>query len=121
MEYSGSSTKEQSFVLMMNKTFLVIHIVFFFLFTSIGVDLMAGVNMISICFYFLGFNIAKCKKVNIYLYLVATEVLIHMVLAVISVGMECNFQLFLIDIMYYFFVLDYVIKRKKKKSYSAII
>lgn len=41
MEYSGSSTKEQSFVLMMNKTFLAIHIMFFLLFTSIGVDLMA--------------------------------------------------------------------------------
>ena len=121
MEYSSSSTKEQSFVLMMNKTFLAIHIMFFLLFTSIGVNLMAGVNMISICFYLLGFNIAKFKKINIYLYLVAVEVLIHMVLAVISVGMECNFQLFLIDVMYYFFLLDYVIKRKKKKSYSAII
>ena len=93
MEYSGSSTKEQSFVLMMNKTFLAIHIMFFLLFTSIGVNLMAGVNMISICFYFLGFNIAKCKKLNIYLYLVAVEVLIHMVLAVISVRFVLHFRI----------------------------
>lgn len=121
MDSARSTKLEHNFMDWVNKIFLIIHLAFFFLFTSIGVDLMAGINMVSICFYFIGFSITKSKKLNLYVYLVAIEVLIHMVIATICLGLESNFQLCLIGMMFFFFVIEYVLKGKKKHDYTAVI
>lgn len=121
MDTTKVSNVEHNFLNWVNKVFLIIHLGLFFLFTAIGVDLMAGLNMISICFYFLGFSFTKWKKTNVYVYMVALEVLIHMVLATICLGLECNFQLCLIGVMYFFFIMEYVINKKKKRDYTAVI
>jgi hypothetical protein len=52
MSSNDSTAKEQSFLFNVNKIFLVIHLLMLFMFSSLGVDLMAGVSLISICFYF---------------------------------------------------------------------
>lgn len=86
-----------------------------FMFSSLGVDLMAGVSLISICFYFLAFSLTKSEKLSIYVYSVAVEILLYMILAVVCLGIQCNFQLFLIDAMFFLFSMDYVVLRKKKR------
>lgn len=51
MSSNDSTAKEQSFLFNVNKIFLVIHLLMLFMFSSLGVDLMAGVSLISICFF----------------------------------------------------------------------
>lgn len=103
MSSNDSTAKEQSFLFNVNKIFLVIHLLMLFMFSSLGVDLMAGVSLISICFYFLAFSLTKSEKLSIYVYSVAVEILLYMILAVVCLGIQCNFQLFLIDAMFFFF------------------
>ena len=110
-----NTVREQSFLFNVNKIFLVIHLLMLFLFSSLGIDLMAGVNLISICFYFLAFSLAKSERLSIYVYSVAVEILLHMVLAVVCLGIQCNFQLFLIDAMFFLFAMDYVPQKEKKR------
>ena len=121
MGSNDSTAKEQSFLFNVNKIFLVIHLLMLVMFSSLGVDLMAGVNLISICFYFLAFSLTKSEKLSIYVYSVAVEILLHMILAVVCLGIQCNFQLFLIDAMFFLFAMDYVVLRKKKKNHVAIL
>ena len=119
MSSNDSTAKEQSFLFNVNKIFLVIHLLMLFMFSSLGVDLMAGVSLISICFYFLAFSLTKSEKLSIYVYSVAVEILLYMILAVVCLGIQCNFQLFLIDAMFFLFAMDYDIDReynKKKKN-----
>lgn len=121
MGSNDSTAKEQSFLFNVNKIFLVIHLLMLVMFSSLGVDLMAGVNLISICFYFLAFSLTKSEKLSIYVYSVAVEILLHMIFAVVCLGIQCNFQLFLIDAMFFLFAMDYVVLRKKKKNHVAIL
>ena len=121
MSSNDSTAKEQSFLFNVNKIFLVIHLLMLFMFSSLGVDLMAGVSLISICFYFLAFSLTKSEKLSIYVYSVAVEILLYMILAVVCLGIQCNFQLFLIDAMFFLFSMDYVVLRKKKKNHVAIL
>ena len=39
----------------------------------------------------------------------------------VCLGIQCNFQLFLIDAMFFLFSMDYVVLRKKKKNHVAIL
>lgn len=121
MSSNDSTAKEQSFLFNVNKIFLVIHLLMLFMFSSLGVDLMAGVSLISICFYFPAFSLTKSEKLSIYVYSVAVEILLYMILAVVCLGIQCNFQLFLIDAMFFLFSMDYVVLRKKKKNHVAIL
>ncbi|WP_443596198.1 GGDEF domain-containing protein [Agathobacter sp.] len=82
---------------------------------------MAGISLLSICFYFLAFSLAKSEKLSIYVYSVAIEILISMVFSVVCLGLTCNFQLFLIDAMFFIFAMDYMVLRKKNKNHIAIL
>ena len=116
-----NTVREQSFLFNLNKIFLVIHLLMLFLFSSLGIDLMAGISLLSICFYFLAFSLAKSEKLSIYVYSVAIEILISMVFSVVCLGLTCNFQLFLIDAMFFIFAMDYMVLRKKNKNHIAIL
>lgn len=123
MSSNDSTAKEQSFLFNVNKIFLVIHLLMLFMFSSLGVDLMAGVSLISICFYFLAFSLTKSEKLSIYVYSVAVEILLYMILAVVCLGIQCNFQLFLIDAMFFFFPWIMWSSGRKKESccHSALL
>ena len=121
MDSNYNTVREQSFLFNLNKIFLVIHLLMLFLFSSLGIDLMAGISLLSICFYFLAFSLAKSEKLSIYVYSVAIEILISMVFSVVCLGLTCNFQLFLIDAMFFIFAMDYMVLRKKNKNHIAIL
>lgn len=123
MSSNDSTAKEQSFLFNVNKIFLVIHLLMLFMFSSLGVDLMAGVSLISICFYFLAFSLTKSEKLSIYVYSVAVEILLYMILAVVCLGIQCNFQLFLIDAMFFLFLWIMWSSGRKKESccHSALL
>lgn len=124
MSSNDSTAKEQSFLFNVNKIFLVIHLLMLFMFSSLGVDLMAGVSLISICFYFLAFSLTKSEKLSIYVYSVAVEILLHMILAVVCLGIQCNFQLFLIDAMFFSFCHGLCGPQEEKKEsccHSALL
>lgn len=115
------SKVENKFLDFINKGFLIVHLGLFFLFTILEVDIMAGLNIISICFYFIIFNFAMSGKANLYVYLVAAEVLVHTVAATLCLGVESNFQLCLMSMILFFFAMEYVIRGEKKRNYSAIV
>lgn len=94
MSSNDSTAKEQSFLFNVNKIFLVIHLLMLFMFSSLGVDLMAGVSLISICFYFLAFSLTKSEKLSIYVYSVAVEILLYMILAVVCLEFNVIFSFF---------------------------
>ncbi len=121
MDSNYNTVREQSLLFNLNKIFLVIHLLMLFLFSSLGIDLMAGISLLSICFYFLAFSLAKSEKLSIYVYSVAIEILISMVFSVVCLGLTCNFQLFLIDAMFFIFAMDYMVLRKKNKNHIAIL
>ena len=121
MDSNYNIVREQSFLFNVNKIFLVIHLLMLFLFSSLGIDLMSGISLLSICFYFLAFSLAKSEKLSIYVYSVAIEILISMVFSVVCLGLTCNFQLFLIDAMFFIFAMDYMVLRKKNKNHIAIL
>lgn len=115
MSSNDSTAKEQSFLFNVNKIFLVIHLLMLFMFSSLGVDLMAGVSLISICFYFLAFSLTKSEKLSIYVYSVAVEILLYMILAVVCLGIQCNFQLFFDRCNVFFFFLWIMWSSGRKK------
>lgn len=96
------------FLYSINIVFLCIHIIFFALFTILEVYVMSGMNIISILFYMLGFDFMEKNKTSVYMTLVAIEVLVHTVLAVLCVGLDCNFQLCLLAMISLFCVSEYI-------------
>ena len=116
MSSNDSTAKEQSFLFNVNKIFLVIHLLMLFMFSSLGVDFDGRISLISICFYFLAFSLTKSEKLSIYVYSVAVEILLHMILAVVCLGIQCNFQLFLIDAMFFSFCHGLCGPQEEKKE-----
>lgn len=112
---------EDKFLDIINKCFLVVHTSLFFLFASLGVEIMAMINIASICFYFVTFTVTRAGKSKLYMYLVAGEVLVHMLAATICLGMDCNFQLSLIAMIFFFFVMEYLLKDDQHKNISGIV
>ena len=121
MSSNDSTAKEQSFLFNVNKIFLVIHLLMLFMFSSLGVDLMAGVSLISICFYFLAFSLTKSEKLSIYVYSVAVEILLHMILAVVCLGIQCNFQHFFDRCNVFSFCHGLCGPQEEKKNHVAIL
>lgn len=121
MSSNDSTAKEQSFLFNVNKIFLVIHLLMLFMFSSLGVDLMAGVSLISICFYFLAFSLTKSEKLSIYVYSVAVEILLYMILAVVCLGIQCNFQLFFDRCNVFSFFHGLCGPQEEKKNHVAIL
>ena len=80
----------------LNLFLLVSHTVLLILFAALGIELMVGVNVVSILFYSSSFVVIKKEKVTLYFITMFLEIMIHMFLAVLCTGWNVGFQLYFI-------------------------
>ena len=93
--------------LLLNAIFLGMHIFFFAFFAYFHVTVMENFNIFSVIFYFGGFLFIKKNKLALYINLMGLEVIAHMILAVICLGIGYGFEMCLICIVAIFFYAEY--------------
>lgn len=121
MDNTNQPKLEQRYLSFLNKVFLVIHIGFLFLFTELGVTFMMYFNVISILFYLISPVLLKPSRIQLYIGLVALEILLHMSAATICVGLACNFQLCLFGVILFFFIAECILPNKKAKLLPVMV
>ena len=107
MEYFFNQKIARNMSLLLNTVFLCMHIFFFTFFSYYNVKIMESFNIFSIIFYFSGFLLIGKKKLATYVNLMGLEVIVHMILAVICLGIGYGFEMCLISIVAIFFYAEY--------------
>lgn len=107
MEYFFNQKIARNMSLLLNTIFLCIHIFFFMFFSYFDVKIMENFNIFSILFYFSGFILIKKNKLAAYINLTGFEVVAHMILAVICLGIGYGFEMCLICMVSVFFYAEY--------------
>ena len=78
----------------MNIFLLSVHICLLIFFAVLHVRLMAYVNIVSVLVYAGSFLLLKKEKITVYVFSTFIEIIVHMFLAVFSVGWDFGFQLY---------------------------
>lgn len=107
MDYFFNQKIAKNMAFLLNTIFLCMHIFFFIFFTYFKVGIMANFNIFSMIFYFCSYVLIKSSKLSKYVSLTAFEVIGHMILAVICLGLAYGFQMCLISIVSIFFYAEY--------------
>lgn len=107
MEYFFNQKIARNMSLLLNSIFLGMHIFFFTFFAYFHVRIMEYFNIFSVIFYFASFLLIKKNQLSIYVNLMALEVVAHMILAVICLGIGYGFEMCLICIVAIFFYAEY--------------
>lgn len=107
MEYFFNQKIARNMALLLNAIFLGMHIFFFAFFAYFHVTVMENFNIFSVIFYFGGFLFIKKNKLALYINLMGLEVIAHMILAVICLGIGYGFEMCLICIVAIFFYAEY--------------
>ena len=84
----------------------IYHFMLFLIFWKYAVWAMVVVNIASIFSYILAYRCVSREKYNSFFHIVYTEILVHMILAIIMVGGECGFELYgfaILPLVYYNF------------------
>lgn len=103
--FNKKIAKKMSYAL--NLIFLCLHVFFFVFFSRYKITIMQYFNVASIIFYLGGFAIVKSDKLVMYVRLIAFEVIFHMSLAVLCLGMGYGFQMTLLCMISIFFYSEY--------------
>lgn len=107
MDYFFNQKIAKNMTYLLNTVFLCMHIFFLIFFIHYNISIMAGFNIASVLFYLCGFLLIKMNSLRKYIYLMAFEVIVHMIFAVICLGMNCGFQMCLVCIVSIFFYAEY--------------
>lgn len=84
----------------------IYHFMLFLIFWKYAVWAMVVVNIASVLSYILAYKCVSREKYNSFFHIVYTEILVHMILAIIMVGGECGFELYgfaILPLVYYNF------------------
>lgn len=104
--YINNRTAKWSLIVV-NSFLLVLHTCMLVFFACAKVSLMAYVNVFSVAFYALSFLLLKYEKRQLYMLATFIEIMLHMFLAVISVGWGFGFQLYFMGCLAIVFYVDY--------------
>lgn len=110
----------KSSALFTNIIFCLVHVAFIIFFATFGVDFMVKVNIFSLLTYIIGFYIIKINKVNLWIWVMAIEVWIHMILAVICIGTGCGFQYCFLGMCSVYSYAEYFSKKVNDINISGI-
>ena len=80
---------------------------------------MVGVNTASVFFYSRMFNTLKTRP-GLFLKLVFSEIIIHMMLAIVCVGWDCGFQQYCFCIVGIAFFTNYIITKDGAEGFSPL-
>ena len=86
---------------------LIVHAWFIFYFGALGVWQMRDLNVISVLVYTCCFWIIRREKIDWFIGIVGTEVLVHMLISTYYIGIECGLQFTLLGMPIVFFYTDY--------------
>ena len=107
MDYFFNQKIAKNMAFLLNTIFLCMHIFFFLFFSYYHVGIMANFNIFSMIFYFCSYAFIKKNMLALYINLMAFEVIVHMIFAVVCVGTGYGFQMCLICIVSIFFYAEY--------------
>lgn len=107
MESNLNNRTAKRSLYMMNIFLLSIHVSLFLFFTILKVTLMSCVNIFSVLWYVVSFALLKKEKTTAYIFGAFLEVMVHMFLAVVSMGWDFGFQLYFIGCIVIVFYADY--------------
>lgn len=107
MDYFFNQKIARNMAFLLNSIVLCMHIFFFIFFTYYQVGIMANFNIFSMIFYFCSFAFIKAGMLSKYINLMAFEVIMHMIFAVVCLGLGYGFQMCLVSIVSIFFYAEY--------------
>lgn len=93
------------------------HIYLILMFACTRIWLMVWVNVVSLVIYLTNFYWSK-KNLRIYFVSAYTEILVHMILAVFSVGWDCGFQIYVFALVLIIYFGDYIFKKQDDRKIS---
>lgn len=93
------------------------HIYLILMFAYTQIRLMVWVNVVSLTIYLANFYWSK-KNLRIYFVSAYTEILVHMILAVFSVGWNCGFQIYVFALVLIIYFGDYIFKKQDDRKIS---
>ncbi|MGN0414362.1 MAG: GGDEF domain-containing protein [Agathobacter sp.] len=98
-----------------NTMLLCLHIYLLLMFVFTHIWLMACFNIISLVVY--GSNYYwSGKNLKIYFVSAYVEILVHMILAVIAVGWDCGFQIYVFALVLIIYFGDYISSKQKENK-----
>lgn len=100
-----------------NAMLLISHIYLILMFAYTKIWLMVGVNVVSLLIYMANFHWLR-KNLKVYFISAYAEILIHMVLAILSVGWGCGFQIYVFALVLIIYFGDYVFKKQESRNIS---
>ncbi len=101
--------------------FCGIAIAMFIFFHHFGVRLMMGYNIFSICFYLFSYVILHKGDLWLYAVSVYLEVVLHMSLAVVYVGVDSGFQIILIGMNLLAFYSEYMTAKSSGRRVNGLV
>lgn len=107
----------------MNCSMLLIHILFLIVFHLLKATIMVYANIGSIIWYIGCFWLLKKNKNELFVYLLLTEIWIHLSLATFTCGWNCGFALYNLGMMSIVFYTNYIflVAGERKNVYMPIV
>lgn len=118
--YINNRTAKWSLIVV-NLFLLIMHTGLLVFFACAHIGLMAYVNVCSVLFYALGFLLLKYDKILPYMLATFIEIMVHMFLAVISVGWDYGFQLYFIACLAVVFYVNYFAVRLGSQHVKGVV
>lgn len=94
-----------------NTMLLICHVFLLAMFMVMHIYLMVAVNIVSLLIYAMNYVWSR-KNLNVYFASAYVEILLHMILAIISVGWDCGFQMYVFAMIPIIYYEDYVFKKR---------
>lgn len=98
---------------------LLVHVILMFYYVYLDIKYMMIINTLSIIFYIVLIFIKK-NKVSMFSLSVFIEIVVHMILATLTFGIESGFQIWAFGLVCCFFLPTYSGKNKKRVTLSSI-
>jgi len=121
MKYNADKEVAMKSLYFLNMFLLGVHIVFFVLFACIHATIMMVLNIFSIFSYVVCFLLIKKYKTKAQILTTFVEIMVHMFLAVVCLGVESGFQLYFIGCVAIVFYADYFSVRLVNRHIGGVV
>lgn len=98
-----------------NTMLVCCHIYILLMFAIAHIWLMVGVNVISLAIYLANYYWSG-KNLRVYFVSAYTEILVHMIIAVLLVGWDCGFQIYVFALVLIIYFGDYIFRKQNDKK-----
>lgn len=105
----------------LNLFLLCVHACFLIFFLTAGISLMTVTNVLSLLFYIAGFWILKKERIAGYIAAAFAEIMLHMFLAILSLGWDYGFQLYFVGCIAVVFYADYFSAKLGKRYFNGVV